>query len=221
MSNAPTALEKMTAYERWELPSFDEKPVFSADDIQLPTAAEIEAMEQEARDEGYQAGLKLGQEQGYQTGHAEGYATGNDKILNEINELGNITASIAEAIKSLNEEVAKSLLDLALELAQQMVKQVLEVKPEILLEVVKEAVSTLPHFNAGAHLVLHPEDAEMLRGKMGEQLSHAGWKIFEDEKISRGGARIETAHSQIDATLQNRWSRLTNQLGQDSSWLAE
>ncbi len=221
MSNAPTAANKMTAYERWELPSFDEKPVIALPDIQLPTAAEIEAMEQEARDEGYQAGLKLGQEQGYQTGYAEGYATGSEKIINEINDLENITAAIAEAIKTVNEEVAQSLLDLSLSMAQHMVKQVLEVKPEILLEVVKEAISTLPHFNAGAHIVLNPQDAEMLRDKMGEQLSHAGWKIFEDEKMSRGGARIETAHSQVDVTLQNRWSRLSSQLGQDSSWLAQ
>lgn len=221
MSNTPTAVNKMTAYERWELPSFDEQPVIALPDIQLPTAAEIEAMEQEARDEGYQAGLKLGQEQGYQTGYAEGYATGSEKIANEIKDLENITTAIAEAIKTVNEEVAQSLLDLSLSLAQHMVKQALEVKPEILLEVVKEAISTLPHFNAGAHIVVNPQDAEMLRDKMGEQLSHAGWKIFEDEKMSRGGARIETAHSQIDATLQNRWHRLSSQLGQDSSWLAQ
>jgi flagellar assembly protein FliH len=54
---------------------------------------------------------------------------------------------------------------------------------------------------------------------MGEQLSHSGWKIFEDAQLARGGARVETAHSQIDATVANRWHRIVAAIGQDSSWI--
>jgi flagellar assembly protein FliH len=102
-----------------------------------------------------------------------------------------------------------------------MVHQTLAVKPELLLDVISNAIGNLPHFNPSAHLVLHPADAEMVRERMGEQLSHSGWKIFEDAKITRGGVRVETANSQIDATVETRWQRITANLGQDSSWLKE
>jgi flagellar assembly protein FliH len=56
---------------------------------------------------------------------------------------------------------------------------------------------------------------------MGEQLTHSGWKIFEDARIERGGVRIETANSQIDASLETRWNRVVAALGQDTTWLIQ
>jgi flagellar assembly protein FliH len=106
-----------------------------------------------------------------------------------------------------------------MEIARQMLQQALKVKPGLLLSVVNEAVSSLPHFSQHAHLILHPSDAELVRGKMGEQLDHTGWKIFEDAQMERGGCRVETAHSQIDASLATRWKRVVSSIGQDSSWL--
>ena len=67
-----------------------------------------------------------------------------------------------------------------MEIAKQMLQQALKVKPELLLSIVNEAISELPHFSQHAHLILHPADAELVRSKMGEQLDHTGWKIFED-----------------------------------------
>ena len=49
----------------------------------------------------------------------------------------------------------------------------------------------------------------------------AGWKIFEDARVEHGGARIETATSQIDASLETRWKRVVAALGQDTSWLIQ
>jgi flagellar assembly protein FliH len=223
MSNVLTPKENLTAYERWELPSFD-----SADRIRLsgtqaaiklPTAAEIEEMQQQARDEAYQIGLEEGRQEGHQEGYQAGYAQGADKTQTETEQLAELVVSMGAALKEVDQQIAGNLLDLALELAQQMVHQALKVNPEILLPIVSDAIRGLPHFNPGAHIVLHPEDAEIVRSRMGEQLSHAGWKIFEDAQLAKGGVRIETANSQIDATLETRWKRITANLGQDSSWL--
>jgi flagellar assembly protein FliH len=209
MSDVLTPKEKLTAYERWELPSFDEvsgiRVSGNPNEIKLPTASELEDIQRQAHEEGFQAG----------------YAEGSHKAALETQQLESLVASMALALKEVDQQVAKSLLDLSLELAQQMLRQALKVNPELLLEVVRDAISTLPHFSPGAHIVLNPADAEIVRTRMGEQLAHSGWKIFEDTQITRGGARIETAHSQIDATLETRWKRITENMGQDSSWLKE
>jgi flagellar assembly protein FliH len=194
--------EKLTAWQRWELPNFEAGRAARADEPQLPTAAEIEAIQQQARDEGFQSG----------------YAEGVQRAAQENLRL---TALIDALSQQVDEQVSGELLALSLDIARKVLQQALKVNPELMLGVVREAIGTLPHFNQGAHLVLHPEDAVLVRERMGEQLTHAGWKIFEDERIERGGVRIETANSQIDATLETRWKHVVASLGQDSAWLVQ
>jgi len=211
MSDPATPTEQLTAYERWELPNFGTNSMAAtaqpnsfesqnndSPDIVLPTAAQLEEIQRQAHDEGYQAG----------------YAEGAQRIAALLN-------SMEHALQQADQEIAQDLLKLSLEVARQMVQQTLKTHPEILLNTIREAINSLPHFNQAAHLVLHPDDAALVRTSMGEQLSHTGWKIFEDAQIARGGVRVETAHSQIDATLANRWQRIVAAIGQDSSWIQE
>jgi flagellar assembly protein FliH len=206
MSNAATPKEELTAYERWEMPNFAQSGTGNAGarqkgnnaGIVLPTAVQLEEIQRQAHDEGFQAG----------------YQEGSQRMAALLN-------TMEQALQQADQEIAQDLLKLSLEVARQMVQQTLKANPEILLNTIREAISSLPHFNQGAHLVLHPDDATMVRASMGEQLAHTGWKIFEDALIARGGARVETAHSQIDATLANRWQRIVAAIGQDSTWIQE
>jgi flagellar assembly protein FliH len=193
------APEKLTAWQRWEAPNFEAGRVRPGD-VALPTAAQIEEMQRQAREEGFQTG----------------YAEGMQKATQENQRLAELIGSLGQQV---DEQIATELLALSLDIARQMLHQALRVNPELLLGVVREALGTLPHFSPGAHLVLHPDDAALVRERMGEQLAHAGWKIFEDARIERGGARFETANSQIDASLATRWQRVVAALGQDTSWL--
>jgi len=202
MSDVVTAPEKLTAWQRWELPNFEAGALANTGGVPLPTASQLEEIQRLARDEGYR----------------NGYAEGMQKALQENQRLATLIDALS---KQADEQVAQELLGLSLDIAQQMLHQALKVNPELLLGVVREAIGTLPHFNQGAHLVLHPDDAELVRERMGEQLTHSGWKIFEDDRIERGGARIETANSQIDATLESRWNRVVAALGQDNSWMVK
>jgi len=210
------AKEQLTAYQRWELPTFDiveekvEVEVEAAPVVILPTAEEVEQIQKQAYEEGY----------------AEGYSEGAEKARNEeetargeAKRLAELIGALDKELQQVNQQVAQSLLDLSLEIAKQMLRQALKVKPELLLGIVNEAINDLPHFSQHARLVLHPDDAELVRGQMGEQLEHSGWKIFEDAKMERGGCRVETPQSQTDASLVTRWKRVVSSIGQDDSWL--
>ncbi len=207
MSEIETPKEQLTAYQRWELPSFDGAGTLGHHSrvpaSGLPTAAELERMHQQAHEEGYRAG------------HAEGM----QRAAQESRRIGEVMTSLEGQLKQVDQQMVQALLDLALEVARQMVRQALQVKPELLFNLVGEAVASLPHFNHPAHLILHPEDAALVRAGMGDQLAHSGWKIFEEQHMARGGCRVETAHSQIDATLPKRWQQVVANLGQDSAWL--
>lgn len=200
MSDAATK-ETLTAYQRWELPAFDMEQRTEA--AVLPTAAEVEQIRQQAQEEGYQAG----------------YAEGAQRVREETQRLAGMIDALDKELQQVDQQVAQNLLDLAMEMSRQMLQQALEIKPELVLGIVNEAINELPHFNQHAHLILHPADAELVRSQMGEQLDHTGWKIFEDAQMERGGCRVETAHSRIDASMATRWKRVVAFIGQDSSWL--
>ena len=104
---------------------------------------------------------------------------------------------------------------------EMLIQQSLKVQPDLLLGMVREAIGSLPVFNQAAHLILNPADAALVRERIGEQLSHSGWKLLEDARMEQGGARLETANSQIDASLEARWKRVTAAMGQENSWLVQ
>ncbi len=209
MSSTIIHKEQMTAFERWELASFNSPSEAnsqseSKEKASLPSVTEVENIRTQAYQEAYQ----------------EGYAAGMQQASNEATTINQLLQSLQEELNHLDEDVSKSLLDLSLEVAKKMVHETIQVKPEVILEIVSAAISSLPLINQNAHLILHPDDAEILRLHMGLQLSHAGWKIFTDAEILRGGCRVETSHTHIDATLEARWKSILRRMGQDKSWLA-
>ncbi|MBI5626194.1 MAG: flagellar assembly protein FliH [Nitrosomonadales bacterium] len=213
MSSVVIPKEQQTAFERWELASFDPHSGGMHQDstkknVHIINAAEMGKTRQQAHDEGFAQG------------HEAGYAAGILQARAEAAQIHALLQSLQDALNQVDEQVAQSLLDLSLEIARKMVNEALQIKPEIIIKVFSYAISSLPHFNQNAHLILHPADAELVRKQIGEQQAHAGWKIFTDAQIQRGGCRAETAHSNVDATTEARWKRVVESIGQDKSWLA-
>lgn len=205
-ANSPA---KLTAWQRWELPAFEAGQEL-ARNVGLPTAAELEQIHQQSREEGMQVGYAEGQQRGYAEGLLQ--AGQQNQRLSDV-------MSVLE--QQVDEQVVQELMYLSLDIARQVIQQALKIQPELLLAMVREAIGSLPVFNQAAHLILNPDDAALVRERMGEQLSHSGWKILEDARMERGGARLETANSQIDASLEARWKRVIAAMGQDASWLVK
>ena len=195
--------EQLSAYQRWELNSFDGVAPGKNQAVVLPTVEQIERIHQQAREEGL----------------AAGYLEGKDQVQTEAERLQKLVNNLEQELQHFDQQVAQSLLTLSLDVAKQMLCQALRVRPEFVLTVVQDAIACLPHFNQHAHLVLHPEDATLVRPRLGEQLSHSGGKILEDTQRKRGGCRFEPANSQIDATMPSRWQRVLAAIGQEGEWL--
>ena len=194
--------------------------------VRLPTADEIEQIHQQAREEGYKngyeeglkAGKKSGIEQGREEGMERGYKAGEAKALEEAERLIAMAERLDTSLKSMEEQVADELLALAVELAREVVRNEITAHPETLLNVVREALSQLPHQHVSIYL--HPDDASLLRSYQGDQLSHAGHRIHEDFKLSRGDCVLEAGGTQLDASVAMRWHRVLQGLGLTTAWLA-
>ena len=233
--------EQQSAYQRWEMTSFgDERPstvarraalapapapapvpepVEIVPHVALPTAEELEAIREQARAEGYAEGLAEGRAEGHAQGYAEGAAQGQQEAGAELEHLRAIAATFSDAVVQADETIAHDVLELALRLARGMVRTAFDVRPELILPVVQEAIGYLPALAQPAVLTLNPQDAEIVRDAMGQELIKGGWRIAEDASMARGGCKVDTASNQIDAQAAARWQRLTHALGQNIDWL--
>jgi flagellar assembly protein FliH len=233
--------EQQSAYQRWEMTSFgDERPSTQArraamapppapapmpepveivPNVALPTIEELEAIREQARAEGYAEGLEEGRAAGHAEGYADGAKAGQIEAEGELEHLRSIAASFSDAVMQADETIAHDVLELALRLARGMVRTAFDVRPDLILPVVQEAIGYLPVLAQPATLTLNPEDAEIVRQAMGQELIKGGWRIVDDATLARGGCKVDTASNQIDAQAQARWARLTHALQSNVDWL--
>jgi flagellar assembly protein FliH len=184
------------------------------------TEEELEAIREAARQQGYAEGHEEGQAAGHASGYEDGLAMGRAEAAVELAHLQELATTFGHAVTAADEAIAADVLELALHVAKNMVRTAFEVRPELILPVVREAVDYLPTLQQPALLILHPEDALIVKGSIGHELEKTGWRIVEDAGVARGGCRIDTASNQIDAQIASRWQRLSHALGRNVEWLA-
>lgn len=205
MFNRFIAKEEALAYQRWEATSLGDgrRGLGSGarldPDVRLPTAAEIQAMQEQAISEGYNAGLAEAQTQAARIATA----------------LGNIDSAREE----WQGHLADDILALALAIASQVVRTALKVQPELILPLVREAVQMLPVAQGDMLLLLSPADVDFVREQLAAELEQGRWRIATDPNLPPGGCRVESASGDIEASLGNRWSRVIAALGTDHAWL--
>jgi len=222
MSSALIPKERLSAYQRWEMASFgDDQRSQSATaapatpSMPMLSNEALAQIREEARQEGYAAGFAEGQA----TGHATGLTEGQREVAAEIARLNEIAQNFAAETAHADEMIAQDMLELSLDLAKAMLKTALAARPELVLPIVSEAIRYLPTVQQPT-LTLNPDDAQLVRKHMGDELAKADWRVSEDPHLERGGCRIDTASNQIDASATSRWQRLANALGKESDWLA-
>lgn len=216
MSSLVIPKEQLSAYQRWELASFDDDgpagTVVDAPVTSLPTVEQIAQIQENARLEGYAAG--------HAEGRAAGLAEGRTEAAEEAARLRQIAENFGAEVARADEMIASDMLDLALDLARAMLKTALPVRPQLIIPIVREAIHYLPTLHQPALLYLNPEDVVLVQDQIGDELAKTGWHLAADAQLERGGCRVETASNQIDASTSTRWQRLAAALGRESDWLA-
>jgi flagellar assembly protein FliH len=208
MSSSPLIpREKLSAYQRWELHSFDLPGAFANSENNPAAAAREDDNTETARRAAYDAG------------HADGLRTGSARAAADAKQLQELLTSAAQQSRRIGEKLAEDLLGLSLAIARQMIRRTLTVHPEVILPLITDALAEISTASTQPTLTLHPADAALVRSRLPDSLAEGNWQIVEDAAIARGGCLVHTAASHVDATVQGRWQHLLNQLGMNGSWL--
>lgn len=168
-----------TAFQRWELPH-------------LLTANQMEHIQKQAHEEGFARG------------HAEGLRAAQQESDARLQQLGRILNTLSNPLLELDDRVEQELVTLALSAARLIVRRELKADPNIVVAAVREALTALPAAARQVRLHLHPEDAALLREHFKLSGEEQGWTIVEDPVLARGGCRVLTETSRIDATVESR-----------------
>jgi flagellar assembly protein FliH len=87
---------------------------------------------------------------------------------------------------------------------RQLIRREVKLQPEQIMAAVRDSVGLLPMSARDVRIHLHPADAALLREHMVEPASGRAWTVLEDPVITRGGCRISSENSSIDATIETR-----------------
>jgi flagellar assembly protein FliH len=164
-----------------------------------PTVSELEAIERAAFEEAYAKG------------HAAGLAAAKKEeegklalLSQKITRLDAILNTLSHPLADMDAEVERELLALASTLAKHLVRRELKTDPGQIIAVIRETVALLPIAARDVRVHLHPDDAALVREKLATPQAERAWTIVEDPVLTRGGCRISTDTSQIDARVETR-----------------
>ena len=147
-------------------------------------------------------------QQAYEKSYAKGYMEGLDKGQKEIREqahyLQSLMTTLSMPLPDLDDQLVDEMAQLCMVVVKQMVRREIKTSPGEVVAVVKEALNSLPDVTGDISLELHPEDADLIRKTMMKSGKETLWRIVEDPLLSRGGCRVRTNTSRIDATVENR-----------------
>lgn len=167
--------------------------------------AELGRLRLEAR----QAGEAEGHAQGYARGLADGQAAGLAATRAQAGQLQALTLALPAALRVAESQVADELLGLALDIAKQVLGQALVLQPQAILAAVHELLQAEPALSGAPLLLLHADDAALVKEHLADELKGAGWRIRVDAHVKRGGCRVTASGGERDATLETRWERVT------------
>jgi len=188
MSDAPRA----TA---WVLPQVNGPVIGSR------TRVDLDAIEREAWDEGFALGHDAGVQAGRQAQQEQ-----VEEQKRQVQRLAVLCDQLAAPLHDLDDEVVQQLASLAAAIARQVLRRELKIQPEQIIGVIRETLSLLPVNAREVRVFLHPADAALVRERLVEGAAERAWSIVEDPVMSRGGCRVHTQTSSIDARIEARLS---------------
>jgi flagellar assembly protein FliH len=233
---APSELiraQDISVIDRWALPSFDpyvedaatdptnaagaaedasgqglsgESEDVALEDVKPLTLDELEAIRQDAYNEGFAAGEK----DGYHGGQLKAKQEADTALASKMLAVEKLMQQLFEPIAEQDQQLEVALVNLVSHMAREVIQRELSIDSSQIRHVLREALKLLPMGASNVRIQLNPQDFEMVKAL--RERHEETWRIVEDEALLPGGCRVETEHSRIDASIETRLSQALQQL---------
>jgi flagellar assembly protein FliH len=194
------AADKKSNCQRWSLPELGKPDTGYSGHISV---GELEKIQQQAYQEGFDRGLK------------EGQSAGRQAMVEQADNFRQLMCSLTRPFEDLDQKVEEELLELVFVIVRQLVGTEIGANPEQIMTVVHKAVAVLPSASRNLQIYLHPDDAQLVHDLFPGTDSETQWHVIEDVSVGRGGCRVATDTSQVDATVEARLNNIIDLLAGD------
>ncbi|GMU45845.1 MAG: hypothetical protein AMXMBFR26_06270 [Porticoccaceae bacterium] len=164
--------------------------------LQTPPTEDLQALRERAYREAYAAGLEAGR------------AAGSAELAARAVQLEVLCAALERPLAEVGTVLEAELAALVTTLVRHLVRRELRADPSVIVAVVRDAVALLPVSQQRPRIHLHPDDAALVRELLHLEGEERAWSLVEDPAVTRGGCRVRTEDSAVDATLETRLARL-------------
>ena len=219
------------AVNRWSLPSFDEHvegeeepqvvaapeaPVavppepeseeVALEDVKPLTLDEVEAIRQDA----YNEGFAIGEKDGFHAGQLKARQEADAALAGRVRALEQVMSHLFEPIAEQDQQLEVALVSLVGQMTREVIQRELKQDSSQIVQVLREALKLLPMGAENIRIHLNPQDFDQVKSL--RERHEESWRILEDDSLLPGGCRVETEHSRIDASVETRMSQALKQL---------
>jgi flagellar assembly protein FliH len=154
--------------------------------------------------------LEAIREQAYE----EGFAAGIAQAQSQLDGPAAALAGAAEQLQAMRADAAASVeadaVDLALRIAEQAIGAAIAADPELVVEAVRGALRRLVERDRVLILV-NPDDLELVRDHVARLVGELGGiehcEVQAERRVRPGGAIVRTSEGEVDATLETKLAR--------------
>jgi flagellar assembly protein FliH len=163
------------------------------------------------RPQDMQGGERRAWQEAEAAGRAAGLAAAQAETQARQQQLDLTTRALESALQAMSRPLAHvddavhaQIATLATLLARALFRRELRADPAQIIAIVRDTVALLPASARGVRVLLHPDDATLVREKLNVAGPEQAWSIVDDPVLSRGDCRVHTDYAQIDARIEAR-----------------
>ncbi|APQ11143.1 flagellar assembly protein FliH [Pseudomonas oryzihabitans] len=186
-------------------PQIEEVPV---EEVQPITLEELEAIRQEA----YNEGFVTGERDGYHAGQLKARQEAEAVLTARLASLETLMSHLLDPIGEQDQALEAGMVQLVRHITREVIQRELKLDSSQLGQVVRTALKLLPMGAQNIRIQVSPQDFELMKALRDRH--EESWRILEDETLMPGGCRIETESSVIDASIETRLAQALTQLAE-------
>jgi len=226
--------QDISVFDRWALPSFDadagavvsvveEAPLAEpeqppaepepqvSEEVPVETVKPLTLEELEAiRQEAYNEGFATGEKDGFHAGQLKARQEAEQVLAARLASLETLMSQLLDPIAEQDRQIEQSLLSLVNIVTREVIQRELALDSSQVRHVLRESLKLLPMGADNVRIFVNPQDFAVVKAL--RERHEESWRIIEDESLLPGGCRVETEHSRIDASIETRLVLAVKQL---------
>ncbi len=170
------------------------------------TLDELEAIRQDAYNEGFSTGEK----DGFHAGQLKAKQEADVVLSGKVAVLEQLMTQLFAPIAEQDQQLERALVQLVSQMSREVIRRELLADSSQLTQVLREALKLLPMGAGNVRIHINPQDFELVKAL--RERHEENWRILEDEQLQPCGCRVESEHSLIDASIETRLDLALKQL---------